>query len=384
MFAAEHDAGDHRQERDAGDQRREAEDLLHDVGQEQRHAEHAGGEHEDRQERPAAEAVEHDPQRQQRGLDPALDEHEGDEQHDAGGEEGVDQRRGPAVGLGAREAVDHAEQPGRGEHRAHDVEVRAVLDGLRREQQRGADERDRREDRVDVHAPAPVDVLGQRAAEQQPDRGAGAGERGEHPEGARALASLGERRRQQREGGRGEQRAEHALQGARRHQQLEAGREPAEDRRHGEADQADEEGALAAEEVREAAAQQQQAAERQRVGGDDPLALRVVEAEVGLRRGQGDVHDRVVEDDHQLGDPDHGEDQPASPGGWCFGRVLTWRTTVLGDSVGGSTESGTAMSLAADAVESSAGGPRRFPRGRVNRSAVRWGRLAAWSSRSSA
>ena len=40
----------------------------------------------------------------------------------------------------------------------------------------------------------------------------------------------------------------------------------------GEAEQADDEDALAAEEVADAAAEQQQAAERQRVGGDDPLA----------------------------------------------------------------------------------------------------------------
>src|SRR6202044_1948364 len=28
-------------------------------------------------------------------------------------------------------------------------------------------------------------------------------------------------------------------------------------------------------------------------------------------RGEGDVHDRDIEDDHQLGDRDHAEDQPA-------------------------------------------------------------------------
>ena len=60
----------------------------------------------------------------------------------------------------------------------------------------------------------------------------------------------------------------------------------------GEAEQAADEGPLAAEQVAEAAAEQQQRAERQRVGGDDPLALVVGEAEVLLRAGQRDVHDR--------------------------------------------------------------------------------------------
>ena len=69
--------------------------------------------------------------------------------------------------------------------------------------------------------------------------------------------------------------------------------------------------ALAAEEVAEAAAEQQQAAERERVGGDDPLAGVVGEAEVVLRDGQRDVHDRRVEHDHQLGDAEQRED-PAS------------------------------------------------------------------------
>src|ERR1019366_2658352 len=36
------------------------------------------------------------------------------------------------------------------------------------------------------------------------------------------------------------------------------------------------------------------------------------EAERALCRGQRDVHDRRVEDDHQLGDAEHRQDQPAA------------------------------------------------------------------------
>ena len=51
----------------------------------------------------------------------------------------------------------------------------------------------------------------------------------------------------------------------------------------GEADQAGDERPLAAEDVTDLAAEQQQAAERQRVGGDDPLAVGVAEVERLLR-----------------------------------------------------------------------------------------------------
>ena len=78
----------------------------------------------------------------------------------------------------------------------------------------------------------------------------------------------------------------------------------ADGRGDGEADQAADEGPFAAEEVADAAAEQQQRAERERVRGDDPLARVVGEAEVLLRARQGDVHDRRVEDDHQLRDAD--------------------------------------------------------------------------------
>ena len=146
----------------------------------------------------------------------------------------------------------------------------------------------------------------------RPTRAAGAGDRAEDAERLGALGGLGERRGQQRERGGREQRAEHALQGAGADEQAEALRGAAERGCAGEAEQAGDEGPLAAEQVADAAAEQQQAAEGQRVGRDDPLAVVVGEAEVLLRGGQRDVHDRHVEHDHQLGDADDREDQPAA------------------------------------------------------------------------
>ena len=50
--------------------------------------------------------------------------------------------------------------------------------------------------------------------------------------------------------------------------------------------------------------------ERQRVAGDDPLELGEVGAEVVLDRGQRDVHDRVVEHDHEEAEGDRGQREP--------------------------------------------------------------------------
>ena len=184
-----------------------------------------------------------------------------------------------------------------------------------------------REGEVDVHREAPGQVLGEDAAEQQADRTAGAGDGAEDAERPGALAAGRERRRQQRERGGGEQRAEHALQRAGGDEHLEALRGAADGGRGGEAEQADDERPLAAEEVAELAAEQQQAAEGQRVGRDDPLARAVGEVQRLLGRRQRDVHDGRVEHDHQLGDAEDGEDRPA-PGvggvewGWSGHRVV--------------------------------------------------------------
>ena len=79
-----------------------------------------------------------------------------------------------------------------------------------------------------------------------------------------------------------------------------------------EDDEAGEEDATASEQVGGAPAEQQEAAEEQRVGADDPLEVLLREAEVGLDRGKGDVHDRDVEHDHELNGAKERERQPLS------------------------------------------------------------------------
>ncbi len=151
-------------------------------------------------------------------------------------------------------------------------------------------------------------------AEQQADGAAPARDGAIDAERLGALLGVGERRRQQRQRGRGEHRAEHALKGACADQYLEAGRRAADRRGDREADQADQERLLAADQVREPSAEQQQRTERERVRRHDPLAVAVGEAEVLLRGGQGDVHDGGVQDDHQLSERDHSQHPPAVGG----------------------------------------------------------------------
>ena len=74
----------------------------------------------------------------------------------------------------------------------------------------------------------------------------------------------------------------------------------------------DEEDAPLADQVADPPGEQQQAAEGDQVGVDDPGEVALGEAEAVLDRGQGDVHDRRVEDDHQHPPAEDVEGQPAA------------------------------------------------------------------------
>ena len=83
------------------------------------------------------------------------------------------------------------------------------------------------------------------------------------------------------------------------------------ERRDGEDDHAGDEEPLPSEQVGRAAAEQEEAAEDERVRVDDPLQARRAEVQAVLDRRQGDVHDRRVENDHELRNADEDEDEPA-------------------------------------------------------------------------
>src|SRR5215831_5011821 len=93
--------------------------------------------------------------------------------------------------------------------------------------------------------------------------------------GLGALTRLGECHREQREGGGREQGGKDALQGSSRDENNERGGSPGKRGCSGEAGKADEEGGFETDGVRHAAAEKKQTGEGERIGGDDPLAVRI-------------------------------------------------------------------------------------------------------------
>ncbi len=89
--------------------------------------------------------------------------------------------------------------------------------------------------------------------------------------------------------------------------------EPVEQRADGKEHEARHEEAAPAEQVGHPPAEQERAAEEDRVGGDDPLQALLGEVQVGLDRGEGDVHDRDVQNDHELGGDDERQREPLPP-----------------------------------------------------------------------
>ena len=79
-----------------------------------------------------------------------------------------------------------------------------------------------------------------------------------------------------------------------------------------EDDDAGDEAAAAAEDVAQAPAGDEQHGEGQRVGVDRPLQARDGDVEVALDRRQRDVHDRVVEHDHEQREAHRAERPPAA------------------------------------------------------------------------
>ena len=153
---------------------------------------------------------------------------------------------------------------------------------------------------VDEEDPRPAERVGEDAAEQHAGRGAEAADRAPDAERDVPLAALGEGRREDRERRRRDHRRAEALERARRDQRRLRPGEAGEQRGEREHDEADQEQAPPPEQVGRAPAEQQEAAEDERVRADHPLQVLLREPEVDLDRGQRDVHDRDVQDDHEL------------------------------------------------------------------------------------
>ena len=218
----------------------------------------------------------------------------------------------------------HAEhQPAGHERGAGDVRALAEADTLvMLEQARGQYCRGDPDRQVDEEDPVPVERLGEHPAGEQSDRRARGRDEAVDPDRLGLLARLAEQRHDHAErDGRG-QRAADTLDESRHDQHLARRGHAARQRREGEHRQAEQEDPFAADQVTDATGKQEQAAERDQVGIDDPGEARLREAEIVLDRRQGDVHDCLVEDDHQEAGAQHDERQPAGRSDRCGGSRL--------------------------------------------------------------
>jgi hypothetical protein len=180
-------------------------------------------------------------------------------------------------------------------------------------QQHGGEQRRRDADgHVDEEDPRPAQVAGEDAAEQYAGRGAAAGRCAVDPQRHVAVATLGEGRHQQREGGGSEQGAAEPLNRPEGDQRGLRPGDGAQERARGEEEQARDEQPPPAEEIGEAASEQQRAAEEDRVRRDDPMQARLREPQIGFDRRERDVDDRDVEDDHELRRYDQRQRTPPS------------------------------------------------------------------------
>jgi hypothetical protein len=164
----------------------------------------------------------------------------------------------------------------------------------------------------------PVDGLREHPTREEAHRPAGRGDERVDADRLRLLARLGEHRDDHPEDHGGGHRAADALQEARSDEHLLGLGEAAEDRGDGEDPEAGEEDAAARDQVAQPAGEKQEPAERDQVGVHDPCQARLGEAEVLLHVGEGDVHDRHVEHDHQHPDAEDDQRGPAGAvGGGC-------------------------------------------------------------------
>ena len=260
--------------------------------------------HELGQIRPRARGVGDDPQRKHRCVGEALPDDEGDEEGSSDGEPGDGRARPPRMPFGLVEAEDEAEYPDAAQGQPEDVlgEGARTLSGPRSGKASPPEEEgDDRDEHVDVQRPAPVEQVGERAAQNEARRRADAARRAERGECASPLVAVGEGRVEQREQRGGQKRAEGALRRPSRGENREGRGDSGHETGDGEARQADVVCAPDAQDSGQPPAEEHEASEGEGVGGDHPRALgrRHLQALLHVRQGDGD--DRHVQHDHELG-----------------------------------------------------------------------------------
>ena len=188
--------------------------------------------------------------------------------------------------------------------------------------QGGGDQADRD---VDQEHRAPAGELHQHAAEHLAGDEADGGDRTVQADGASTLGAFGEAGGDERQRGRGDDGGARALHDARGDQQHWVLGQPAGQAGQRERDQARDEHAPPAEQVSGPAAEDEKAAERDGVSRHHPLHRIGGHMQFALNRGQRDVHDAEIEDDHERGDEDQGQLQRPAAGRAGVGRAAAAR-----------------------------------------------------------
>ena len=153
---------------------------------------------------------------------------------------------------------------------------------------------------------------GQHAAEQDADGAAAGHHEAEDAHRLGPVTGSAEQPHDQGQGDRGHGGAGQTLDRTAHDEERRAGRQAADGRGDREGDHTAEEHPAVADQVAEPPGQQQEAAEGEQVGVHDPGERGLREAEVGADGGQGDVHDALVEHDHQVAQAQHVKGQPAA------------------------------------------------------------------------
>ena len=180
-----------------------------------------------------------------------------------------------------------------------------------RDEEPAGDDGERCQRQVHEEDRAPREVLEEVAAGHGAERHGDAGAGRPDPDGRCALLAVSEDVDQDRERRREDERRPDAHEGTRPDELGRGGGHGGQRGGQREDHEPQLEGELAPEPVAEVAEGEQQSAEHERVGVDDPLELGRGRVQLRAQGREGDVHDGVVDHDHQEAQAQDGEDQPA-------------------------------------------------------------------------
>src|SRR6266567_1950448 len=215
----------------------------------------------------------------------------------AGLDDGEDGERGRRDGQHGADRVDPLT----------DAEAGRLVD-----QDQAQDRRHDADRQVDEEDPVPGQCFGQQPAHQEPDRPTRRSDEGVHAHRLRSLPWRWEHGDQDPEDHRSHEGGGRPLHEPRSDQQGLTVRKATEQRGDREGRGAGDEDLLASHEVAQPPGQEHQPPEGQQVGVHDPRQRRLREMQVPLDRGQRDVHDRDVQNDHELADAEHHQGGPSS------------------------------------------------------------------------